>query len=193
MSQTPELRGTLVAAVLAWYRGAYDEALSERAIASLPGEDRQHLTRRMMSLGWIPLLAMERFTEAMFSEVQRATGEERASFDRRVVEGAGGQFMKLFFQMVLAWVKPQHSLQHMPALYARAYRPGTLVVLENLPGAAVLQLRAPLAMRDYLLRYIPLAQQHLLYLSKASDVSLEALSLATEGDDFIWQARIQYR
>lgn len=167
-----QLRGVLVSMVLRWARKTYGDAPVDEAIQQLSAADRALFSRLVMSVGWYPFPAWERFVEKM-RERLAARGHPvdlfHASASRDVSEG----LMSALFRSILARINPVLWVDRIPMIYQRLYDQGIVTIEENEPGRAVVSLRVPPEMEAYARRSIVPGCESILRLSGVRELHTE--------------------
>ncbi|HLK38982.1 MAG TPA: serine/threonine-protein kinase [Polyangiaceae bacterium] len=124
----------------------------------IPPDQRAVFRSDLISLGWYPLRYWTRILDGVRAEVQKRTGEDGPTFDRRNVHESIGRAMQTIYRVAFRLLSPTTIVARVSPYFQGVYSHGEYDVLENELGRCVLRFRnLPVEMLPELERSFPLA------------------------------------
>jgi hypothetical protein len=189
----PNIKGSIIGPTKDWIIKVYGRELWDKSVASLPKDDAQLFKPDILSVSWYSLESWGRLADALRREVRAKTGEDEATFDRRVVFEAGNQTITKIYRVVLGLFDATTIVSRVVPIFRRVYSHGTVDVVENSMGNCVLRFsHIPWgAMLNDVKRNFPLAAELVLDMAGQRIVEKQVSQQAV-GKAFAIELRIQY-
>jgi hypothetical protein len=170
----PSIRGSFITTGKSWIIKVYGRELWDRALASLPAEPQNMFGLEIVALSWYPLEQWQKVLNAVRAEVRAQTGEDAATFDKRLMFESIGSTMDKIFRVAFKLLSPTTCIAKVTPYFQRVYSHGRYSVLENEVGHCRLRLSdTPIKMEEEVRRAFPLAARWMLDIAGQAVVKLE--------------------
>ena len=169
----PSIRGSFITTGKSWIIKVYGRELWDRALKDLPDEQNM-FGLEIVALSWYPLVHWQKVLTAVRAEVRAQTGEDAATFDKRLLFESIGSTMDKIFRVAFKLMSPTTCIAKVTPYFQRVYSHGQYSVLENELGHCRLRLSdTPVKMADEVQRAFPLAARWMLDIAGQSVIKLE--------------------
>lgn len=159
----PSIRGSFITTGKAWIIKTYGEDLWQRAIKTLGPEQQALFGFEIIAGSWYSIEEWTKALDAVRAEVLAETGEDGATFDRRLMSESIGITMDKIFRVAFKLLSPTTVVAKVTPYFQRVYSHGMYTVVENELGRCRLRLSdTPIKMEHEVRRAFPIASRWML-------------------------------